>query len=52
MFCYSSIYRNIVFTKVLPVEEGWVVDIRGIMFIFKAVMNCIVFNLVYCHYMK
>ena len=42
------------FTKDVPVEEGWVVDIRGIMFILKTVMNCIVFNLVgvYCHYMK
>ena len=29
-------------------------DIRGIMFIFKMVMNCIVYNLlgVYSHYMK
>ena len=42
------------FTKVVLVEEGWVVDIRGIMLIFKTVMNFIVFNLlcVYCHYMK
>ena len=54
MFCYSSIYRNRVFTKVVSGEEGWDVGIRGIMLIFKTVMNCIVFNLlgVYCHYMK
>ena len=35
-------------------KNGWVVDISGIMFIFKTVMKCIVCNLlnVYCRYMK
>jgi hypothetical protein len=54
MFCYSSIYRNSVFTKVVQKRKGRVVDISGIMFIFKTVMYCIIFNLldVYCRYMK
>ena len=46
------------FTMVVPGEGGGVgsihVDIRGIMFILKTVMNCFVFNLqgVCCHYME
>ena len=54
MFCYSSINRTIVFTKVVPGKKWWVVDIRRIMIIFKTVLNCIVFNFlgVYCHYIN
>ena len=40
----QHLQEQTVFTKVVPVEEGWVVDVRGIMLIFKTVMNCIVFN--------
>ena len=42
------------FTKVVQKRKGRVVDISGIMFIFKTVMYCIIFNLldVYCRYMK